>query len=134
MLNVMTASFGIAYENNAAEGRALRDGTRRPAARCRTAGLHEISVRSRLLVGDQVAARQRHLVRAPWQIRDDPRCCLIAEWLRGRHAIDRHDDLEAAHDSAARGEKDGAVRRCSGRDESRDALILEHLLRVRAEY
>src|SRR3954469_21680533 len=78
---------------------------------------------------DQVAARHRHMLdqRHRATLIKMPGRVLLVEGVLGRHAVDRHDHLEAALGGALGGTCDGALRRGAGDDHGADALVLERL-------
>src|SRR3954464_15090465 len=76
---------------------------------------------------DQVAARHRHMLdqRHRATLKKMPSRVLLVEGVLGRHAVDRHDHLEAALGGTLARARDRALRRGAGDDHGADALILE---------
>ncbi len=55
---------------------------------------------------------------------------LILKGVITRHSVYRHDNVKAAQGGQDRGEEDAIVRRGANRDEGRDPLVLQDLLKA----
>ena len=82
---------------------------------------------------DQAIARQGRLGRDPRRVHEIVRDIAFDIRVFGRHAVHRHDHVEAAQCRFVAGMQHRAVRRRAGHDHGLDAMVLEDLLEIGVE-